>query len=910
MNSSHIESNLKAIVDVVNKENFIYDLLLAYGISRTSIARLKKGDFNLSKVDGEVLYKNKIFFKIEKSDRLLIQAEESAKDLQILKQNPRFIVITDFETIIAKDLKKVVNADFPIKDLPNYKDFFIPLSGGEIYKSSNDNKADRDAAYKLAQLYDILVTDNPDIYIDGSHNLNLFLSRLLFCFFAEDTDIFKPKSIFTDTLANNTLEDGSDTHVFLNALFERLNNENGNFPAYLSKFPYVNGGLFKDSIHSPLFSSKSRNILLESGNLDWSEINPDIFGSMIQAVADPEERSDLGMHYTSVPNILKLIRPLFLDELYEIFENNKDNERNLHKLINRISKIKFFDPACGSGNFLIIIYKEIRALEINIIKRLIEIDAETGKQLLYFTNIRLSQFYGIEIKDFAHEMAVLSLWLVEHQMNQLFDEKLEGYGESKPILPLKEAGHITCDNAARIRWEDVCAKDSYSEIYVIGNPPYLGYSRQDDEQKKDIDITFSGIKNYKKLDYISCWFYKATLYIQDTTIKYAFVSTKSITQGEQVALMWPLILNRNQEIFFAHQSFKWTNNAKGNAGVSVIIVGIRNIQNKEKVIFRNNIRQIVSNISPYLTNGGNLIVQKRSTPLSNLPVMMKGSQPTDGGHLLLDSKIKENLITNFPELEIFIKRYIGANEYISDEKRYCLWLDNDDLARIKTIDEITKRLELVKLSRETSTKSATRKLASSPHKFGEIRYFNKESIIVPTITSERRDYIPCGFLDSDTVISNTAQAVYNFEPYIFGIISSRMMLTWVKAIGGKFKTDYIFSSTLCYNTFPFPDIKTKQKEIINQYVFQILDERARFPEKTMAWLYDPKTMPFRLKQAHKELDEAIERLYRLNPFSNDSERLEQLFKVYEDMSKINTLFTEQKKVRSKKTKHSGERSYK
>ena len=469
MNSHEIEHNVKRIIENFSKEDFLYDLLLAYGISKTSITRLKSGDYNLSKVEGEILYKKKVFFKVEKSDKLLSSIESVAKDERILKHSPRFAILTDYKHLVAKDLKLGKNLDISIKDLPSHYAFFLPLAGSEVYHSTNDNEADRNAAYKMAQLYDLLITHNPNVYNskESIHNLNIFLSRLLFCFFAEDTEIFEGDSIFTNTLYQHTTENGNDTNLFLDRLFDRLNSETTKgFPAHFTQFPYVNGGLFGGKkIASPVFTAKARKILVELGELNWRDINPDIFGSMIQAVVIPEYRSDLGMHYTSVPNIQKLIKPLFLDALYQEFENCKTIPQ-LRKLINRITKIKFFDPACGSGNFLIITYKEIRLLEIKILQRIIDLSPTPSME---FTSIQLSQFYGIELDDFAHEMAILSLWLAEHQMNKVFEEILFDYGKSKPILPLKQAGQIVCNNAARIDWKSVCSISKEEEVCLRKN---------------------------------------------------------------------------------------------------------------------------------------------------------------------------------------------------------------------------------------------------------------------------------------------------------------------------------------------------------------------------------------------------------------------------------------------------------
>lgn len=901
MNSHEIEQNVKRIIENFSKENFLYDLLLAYGISKTSITRLKSGDFNLSKVEGEILYKKKIFFKQQPADKLLSSIESLAKEERILKNSPRFAVVTDYKNLVAKDLKLGKNLDISIKDLPNHYAFFLPLAGSEVYHSTNDNEADRNAAYKMAQLYDLLITQNPNVYNskESTHNLNIFLSRLLFCFFAEDTEIFEGDSIFTNTLYQHTNENGSDTHLFLNRLFDRLNTENTkSFPAHFSQFPYVNGGLFRDKIDSPVFTAKARKILIELGELNWRDINPDIFGSMIQAVVIPEYRSDLGMHYTSVPNIQKLIKPLFLDALYEEFENCKTIPQ-LRKLINRIAKIKFFDPACGSGNFLIITYKEIRLLEIKILQRIIDLSPNPAME---FTSIQLSQFYGIELDDFAHEMAILSLWLAEHQMNKVFEEMLFDYGKSKPILPLKQAGKIVQGNAARVDWKTVCPIGNTDEVYIIGNPPYLGARVQDEEQKSDMDFVFHTFPKYKDLDYISIWFYKAKSYIQGLNAKFAFVSTNSICQGQQVALLWPNILNNNIEIGFAHLSFKWTNNAKGNAGVTVIILGLRNISSQPKYLFNGNIRKEAKNINAYLLDGVNVIIAERMSPISKFPKMNFGNMPNDGGGLILTEEENNKLLSENPKAKKFVRLLLGSAEYIRGDKRYCLWIEDDDLKEVEKIPFIQKRIEITRKHRITSKDKGTNELAKRSHQFRDRNVAKESQLIMPGVSSEKRDYIPSGYLGNDVIISNSALVIYDAEPYLFAVVNSKMHMVWVDAVGGKLKTDYRYSAKLCYNTFPFPDITLKQKENLNLYVFAILDERAKHPEKTMAQLYDPDKMPKGLKQAHEELDRAVEQCYRLQPFTSDTERLEYLFKLYEEMTKAGTLFEKQKKTRKATTK--------
>jgi len=899
MNTTEIKHNVQNLIDNCSKDEFVFDLLVAYGISKTSVTRLKKGDYNLSKVEDEILYKKKIFFKVEAPDKLLSSIEDISKEDRILKHQPRFAVLTDYKQLVAKDLKLGKNLDIKLKELPNYFDFFLPLAGSEVYNASNNNEADRNASYKMASLYDLLIEENPKIYNskESIHNLNIFLSRLLFCFFAEDTEIFKTESIFTDTLAQHTAENGKDTHTFLDDLFDRLDTENAeHLPEYLRNFEYVNGGLFGQKIYSPHFNFKARKTLIELGDLNWKDINPDIFGSMIQAVVIPEYRSDLGMHYTSVENILKLIKPLFLDELYEAYENATTIPQ-LRALIKRISKIKFFDPACGSGNFLIITYKEIRLLEILILEKIT--DLEGNAPTIKWTEIQLSQFYGIEIDDFAHEMAILSLWLAEHQMNKVFEERLFDYGKSKPILPLKKAGQITQGNATRVDWNAVCPISEKDEVYIIGNPPYLGARLQDAEQKKDMRIVFSGKNGYNNMDYISCWFFKAKDYIKGFNAKCAFVTTNSICQGEQVALMWPAILSDKIEIDFAHQSFKWTNNAKGNAGVTVIILALRNVSDEPKYLFIDNFKKLAKNINPYLTDATNIIVTGKSKPLSKFTEINFGSMANDGGHLLLSQEEKDRLVSQNPKSETLIKRLVGALEFIRGVNKYCLWIEDEQKDLAISLPLVKDKIDKTEISRLNSKREATQKLSIIPHKFAEIRYLPTESILIPRVSSESREYIPLGYMDKDTIISDSAMAIYHAEPWLFGVVTSRMHMVWVRNVGGKLEERLRYSAKLCYNTFPFPDITTKQKENLNLYVFAILDERAKHPSKTMATLYNPSTMPKGLLQAHQELDTAIEQCYRLQPFKNDTERLEYLFKMYEEMLQKDTLFAKVKKTKKR-----------
>lgn len=901
MTSHEIEQHVKAIFENFSKEEFVYDVLLAYGISKTTVTRLKNGDFNLSKNAEEILLKKKLFFKPVETNQLLSTLDAIANEEKVLKHKPRFAILTDFETLVARDMKLGRNLDIPIIDLPKYFSFFLPLAGAEAYHHTNDNEADRNAAYKMGELYDLLAETNKYDFTDAKivHDLHLFLSRLLFCFFAEDTDIFKEEGIFTNTLKQHCRPDGSDADQFLNRLFKRLNTEDIEaLPDYLARFEYVNGGLFKDEIASPKFNTKAFSTLVALGELQWKNINPDIFGSMIQAVVRNVD-DDNTKHYTSVPNILKVIRPLFLDELEAEFEKAEDSIPQLRRLINRMAKMKFFDPACGSGNFLIIAYKEIRLLEIKILQRIIELSPKPEMQ---WTAITLSQFYGIELDDFAHEMAILSLWLSEHQMNLVFDDKLAGYGQSNDILPLKQAGKIVQGNAARLDWKEVCPISDKEEVYILGNPPYLGSNLHSDEQRDDMKRVFNE-DSLDRLDYIGTWFMLAAMYIHNTSSKSAFVTTNSITQGVQVPFLWRRIFDKNIFIYFAVKSFKWTNNAKGNAGVSVAIIGLSFAKTENVILYDNNIAEKVKSISPYLIKNTNVIVFPSSQPAKGFPPLVMGNKPADNGNLILTKKDADELIQAYPSSKKFVKRFINADDFINGNYRYCLWIESKNEAEAKAIPPIKKRTENLRKFRLESKAKSTRDYAANDYLFRQMCYKETDGIVVPSVSSERRSYIPLGYIDKNTIVSNATSIIYDAQPWLFAVITSRMHMVWVRAVGGRLKTDYRYSAKLCYNTFPFPDISTKQKENLSLYVFAILDERAKYTGKTMAQLYNPDTMPKGLKDAHEALDRAVEDIYRMgHPFKSDTERLEHLFKLYEEMTKKDTLFAKQKPPRKQRGK--------
>ncbi len=874
MTITQIENNITKLLKEFSADTFVFDLLLAYGEPQATITRLQKGELNQLETKGELLLRKKLLFK-EASAHLHGTIDTLRNDSATQKQKPRFIIVTDYKTLLAYDTKTTDTLDIDIQDLGKHYDFFLPLAGMEKSKHIDENPADVKASNKLAKLYDEILKDNPTKTHEEVHALNVFLTRLLFCYFAEDSNIFE-NNIFTGSISSHTQVDGSDVASYLERLFEVFNtpdkDRDSSLPNYLKAFPYVNGGLFRDKQPVPKFTTKSRNILIDIGTLDWSEINPDIFGSMIQAVVTPEHRGDMGMHYTSVPNIMKVMQPLFLDELYEEFEKAKGNSKKLNSLHLRLQNLKIFDPACGSGNFLIIAYKELRKLEMLLFK-------EGG--LLISPSIKLTQFYGIELDDFAHEVAILSLWLAEHQMNVLFKKE---FGTVPPALPLQDGGNIVHENATRLDWEIVCPKNDSDEIYILGNPPYQGSGKQNSEQKDDMDFVFKGLNSYKKLDYISCWFYKAAKYIQNINSQFAFVTTNSISQGEQVVLLWPYLFNLNLEISFAYQSFKWENNAKNNAGVSVVIIGLRNISKETKYIYQNTIKHEVKNINAYLVNSTNIFVNARSNSISKLTKMIKGSSPTDDGHLILSESEKNEIITKNPNSQKNIKKYLGNKDFMSSNRRYCIWVSESDKNDAYEIEDLNKRFEKVKQFRLASKKVATQKKAQTPHLFDEVKHQGLDSIIIPQTGSETRHYLPIGFMDKDTVVSNGLRIVYSQEPYLFGVLSSKIHMVWVKAVAGRMKTDMQYSNTICYNTFPFPNITKKQKEELAELVFKILDEREQHSEKTLAQLYDPDKMPKGLKEAHHQLDLAIEKCYRNKPFENDEERLEYLFKLYEEMT--------------------------
>lgn len=888
---SYLEAQqaLENIAERCTKDNIVYELLRIFcGYGDASIQRIMDGRGNDAKDGRTILVKKLIAYRATENglfgdDNLYDIIEAMQKDSSIYKKEPRLYVASDGKRIIAYDPKEEDLYDNDISLMWKDFEFFKPLAGIEKFRNIEEAEADVKSAEMMAKIYDDIRRYNDVHDRQQIHNINVFMTRLLFCFFAEDTGLFPIANMFTTAIRQDTKADGTDLAEFLDGIFDIMAIEDkhirASLPNKITQFPYVNGGLFKTHIPIPILSRRTRMLMLKCGEYNWAEINPDIFGSMIQAVINPDDRAGLGVHYTSVPNIMKVIRPLFFDELTEEFVRVRDDAKKLNALMFRLSKIKFFDPTCGSGNFLIIAYKSIRELEIQIWKRL----RELGSTQLPFSNISLTQFYGIEIDEYACDTAKLSLWLAEHQVNNLFWKEL---GSKVDALPLGKSGNIVCGNACRLDWNAVCPHTAEEEVYVMGNPPYLGSKLQDAKQKEDMLIALAELKEKKTLDYIAAWFWKGAKYIKDTKAKYAFVSTNSISQGEQVAMLWKDIFDLKLNIFFARTSFKWQNNAKYNAGVTCTIIGVSNEYKGIKSLYNEGKNECykVDNINPYLCEGGNIIIGKTHTSPMGLPKMCFGCMPYDNGNLILSPEEHERFIMEYPEYESLTKKLWGSYEFINNVDRFCLWINDDEYDTAMQCRDIAERVAKTQRFRLGSSDKGGRELAERPHQFREHIELT-DAIIVPRVSSERREYIPIGFVDKSTVISDSAFAIYDAELWLFALLTSKMHNVWVRAVGGKLEERIRYSATLCYNTYPFPTLTKEKKELLTELAEEVLLTRENHTEMTLGEMYNPETMPDDLREAHQALDIAVEQCYRTEPFTSDDERLESLFKLYEKMTK-------------------------
>ena len=879
---------------------FVYDLLRIFAnFGDGQVGRLKDGRGNSSNDGKTILVKGLIAYRpldtnhIENLyDEIVLMTSEN----KISRHNPRLYVVSNGHDIVAFDPKSNEYDEFKLDLLWRDFEFFTPLAGIEKVDHIEEAVADVKSAELMAKLFDDIRRYNDIRDKDTVHALNIFMSRLLFCFFAEDTGLFPGENLFTNTLKTHTKEDGSDLADFIDRAFFVMSTNDpaarATLPNFYDVFPYVNGGLFREHYPIPFLSRRARQLIINCGEYNWREINPDIFGSMIQAVVTPEQRAGLGMHYTSVPNIEKLIKPLFLDALEEEYlaacaecreklaQNIKPERaaQRLKNLLARLTQIKFFDPACGSGNFLIISYKRVRELEIKVWKSIRNI---ANLALLPMPGVMLTQFYGIEIDDYACDTATLSLWLAEHQMNVKFKEE---FGVDTETLPLKPSGHIVCGNACRLDWNTVCPHDPDDEVYIMGNPPYLGSSMQDEAQKDDLKTVCGHFQNYKNLDYIASWFYKGAKYISGTKSKCAFVSTNSICQGDSVNLLWPNVFSKDVEISFAYESFKWSNSAKANAAVIVVIIGLESVSKNHKLLYNNGQVSKVEHINGYLLAAPEIAVVRRNKPISGLPKMVFGNKPTDGGYLILEPEEKEKLILDYPEAEPLIRIYQGSDSFINGLERYCLWITDEDLDLANSILPIAERLEAVKNFRLQSKADSTVEYAYRPHLFKQRAHQDGVALLVPSTSSERRNYIPIGFVNSETIASNSTQVVYGATLLTFAILANRMHTIWLRAIGGKLKNDYRYSN-LVYDSFPFPKLTTLDKKVLEDLAQNILDIRDQNYDLTLGEMYNPETMPEELRRAHAELDLTVERIYRSEPFQSDEERLEHLFRLYSKMTK-------------------------
>lgn len=864
---------------------FLVEFFNVFGISSKRVSTFEHRVKKLDDKDGyiDLLWKGTILIEMKSRGKNLDKAFEQAKDyLHGLKEHelPKYILISDFENFRLHDLEEKKTIEFKLNDLVNNVQHFGYLLGYQKKVYKEQDPANIKAAELMGKLHDRL----EEIGYTG-HPLEVYLVRLLFCLFAEDTTIFE-KQQFQEYIEQRTNIDGSDLAAKLQELFQVLNTPKDkrfkNLDEQLADFPYVNGKLFEENLPTASFDSKMRQALLDCTYIDWSKISPAIFGSMFQSVMNPKERRNLGAHYTSETNILKLIKPLFLDELWKEFENIKDNKNKLGEFHRKISTYKFLDPACGCGNFLIITYRELRLLELEVLRAL----NKSGQRVIDVCSIILidvDQFYGIEYEEFPARIAEVAMWLIDHQMNMLISNE---FGQYFVRLPLKKAAQIHHADALETDWENVVSKNELS--FIIGNPPFIGSKIMKQNQRDQIVKQFDNVEGSGVLDYVSGWYIKAAKYILNTKIKVAFVSTNSIVQGEQTSILWePMISKYNVKIHFAHRTFKWSNEAKGNAAVFCVIVGFANYDTPNKSIFeyediKGEAHEIkVKNINPYLVDAKDIVIKKRTTPLCNVPKMSFGNMPLDGGNLILSDEEKIEFLKIEPNAEKYILPLVSAFEFLNGKKRWCLWLVNAEPSELKQLPEVLKRVEAVRKFRLDSVAPSTQKFAATPTLFRD-RNRPDTFIVVPRVSSENRPYIPFGFFDKNSIVSDTCMSIPNGNKYHFGVLMSKMHMAWVKYICGRLKSDFRYSKDIVYNNYPWPENPNeKQIGAIEKATEKVLEAREHFPNSSLADLYSPLTMPEQLVKAHNELDKAVDLAYRPQAFTSEANRMEFLFGLYE-----------------------------
>ncbi len=884
INQGKVIEALESICKDIDPSEFIYQFLSAYGAAKTTISRLRDGSRNIATISGDIGVKKQLYFRsVEKGTDVYACAEALKSESVITANDIRFVVVTDFDSLVAFDLKADESLDTDIRLLDKQYAFFLPLIAGyEKAVMYSEHPADIKASEKMGQLFDLIRERNDLSKPEDIHALNVFLTRLLFCFYAEDTGIFTQDQM-TKAIESTTSITGEDLDQFFTDLFTALNLPDGSvekakLAAHFQAFPYVNGGLFRTDEPIPEFSVKARRLLLECGSLSWAEINPDIFGSMFQAVIDQEQRGNLGQHYTSISNIMKVIKPLFLDKLWDAVHAAGGNEKKLKQLLVRLQNLRVFDPACGSGNFLIIAYKELRRIEMVVIDALNSISAQDE---MYYSGISLSQFYGIEIDDFAHEVAILSLWLAEHQMNLEFKDK---FGYADATLPLKESGNIIAGNALRLNWAEACPPLNSQEVYICGNPPFQGAKRQSPDQKQDMQHVFTGSRTYKNLDYVSCWFMLSVKSMRlNPKCETALVATSSIVQGDQVGLLWDQLDIESEFITFGYTPFKWISNARQNAGVSCVILGLSCNKPKRCKLYTSEVSLNCDSITPYLTKGSPLVVRKRNDPISKIPDMIYGNMPLEGGHLKLERTEASELLAAYPAAERFIFPLIGGNEFLNNEQRFVLWIDDDDLEDAMAIPEISRRIAAVREFRENGGDVA-RTLVSRSHQFRYRHRAKSHYIFLPCTFSEGREYLQVGYANSNYITLNSIQVLLDAPLFILALLSSKMHAVWTKSTAGTLESRIRYSNLICYNTFPVPSIKDTDQQLLETLAENLLLVREDFVESTVAQLYNPSKMPKELKDAHKEIDKAVDRIYSLNS-PTDELRLHAMLEMYESLTK-------------------------
>ncbi len=870
-------------------KSFWDDFFNVFGISRRRVASFEK---RVKKIDGkdgfiDLLWKGTLLVEHKSRDKNLDRAHQQATDyFSGLKEKelPKYILVSDFERFRLYDLDQNgdIVAEFHLSDLPGQIKLFAFMAGYTATEVKPEDPVNIKAAEKMGRLHDELKV----IGYTG-RDLEIYLVRLLFCLFAEDTGIFE-RNLFRDLIQLHTNEDGSDLAAQLNHLFQVLDTPHdkrlANLSEQLAAFEYVNGKLFADFLPVASFDARMRVMLLDACDLDWGGISPAIFGSLFQSVMDAAERRNLGAHYTSEVNILKLIRPLFLDELWEEFLQVRRSNRKLQEFHQKLSRLTFLDPACGCGNFLVITYRELRLLELEVLKALYP-GGQAVLDIGMLVRINVDQFYGIELEEFPAQIAQVAMWLVDHQMNLLVSET---FGMYFARLPLVKSATIVHGNALTISWETIVARLKLS--YILGNPPFVGSKYQSKTQRAEITTVSDGIKGTGILDYVAGWYFLASQFIQGTDIEVAFVSTNSISQGEQVGVLWKELFTRGVVINFAHRTFQWSSEARGKAAVHCVIIGFALRDRKSKKIYEyDDVRSAphelkASNINGYLVDGPSVILENRRKPLCDVPKVGIGNKPIDGGYYLFTPEEKEAFLHREPKAAPYFKRWVGAREFINGIERWCLWLGDCSPSTLKSMPACLERVKHVQEYRLSSKSKPTQKLAATPTRFHVENMPAGNYLLIPGVSSEKRKYIPFGFMPPEVLASNLVNISGDATLYHFGVLSSTMHMAWMRYTAGRLESRYRYSIGIVYNNFPWPsEVSDRQKDEVGKAAQAVLDARAKFPDSTLADLYDPLTMPVELTRSHEKLDKVVDLCYRPQPFPNELNRMQFLFSMYQKL---------------------------